>query len=176
MISMVKDFFTGKWSVYLAGLTFAFLFVFSLYVLNSPVGMSNAYLMISEYCEQFTYMRIPEELPLLDWQTGFLLGIIGGALAASIISGKWKIELFPGERKQKDFLASSALTPVQGLVGGFLVMLGLQLGGDSFLGQWAAAIQFSTGAWVFLICAFFTATLLSVIIYAVIMKDGGENK
>lgn len=143
-------FFTGKWSSYLSGACIAFLFVFALYVLNSPVGMTNAYLMISEYCRETINARAVKEPPFLDWQTGFLLGIFIGALITAAVSGNWRLRLIP-ESSGKGVVASAGVTAFTGFAGGFLVMLGLQLAGDSFMGQWAAAIQLSTAAWVFFI-------------------------
>ena len=150
---MIIRFFTGKWSPYLSGTLLAFLFVLSLYVLDSPTGMSDAYLMISEYgrstIEHRSFGReLIDRFPF-DWQTGFLIGIFCGGMAAAIAGGAWKFRIFPEGSSQQGLLASSGLSPLFGLAGGFLVMLGLQLAGDSFLGQWAAAIQLSAGAWIF---------------------------
>ena len=147
---MILKFFTGKWSAYLSGACIAILFVFALYVLNSPVGMSNAYLMISEYCQESINARAVTELPFLDWQTGFLLGILIGAAITAIVSGEWRLRFIP-ESTGRGVVASAGVTAFTGLAGGFLVMLGLQLAGDSFMGQWAAAIQLSTAAWVFFV-------------------------
>jgi hypothetical protein len=150
---MVLKFFTGKWSSYLSGACIALLFVFALYVLNSPVGMSNAYLMLSEYCKETINARAVKELPFLDWQTGFLLGIFIGAMVTAIVSGNWRLRLIP-DGGGRGVVASAGVTAFTGFVGGFLVMLGLQLAGDSFMGQWAAAIQLSTAAWVFFASVF----------------------
>jgi hypothetical protein len=147
---MILNFFTGKWSSYLAGACIAVLFVFALYVLNSPVGMSNAYLMISEYCRVSINAREVKELPFFDWQTGFLLGVLLGAAITAIVSGEWRLRFIP-DGKGRGVVASAGVTAFTGVAGGFLVMLGLQLAGDSFIGQWAAAIQLSTAAWVFFV-------------------------
>lgn len=155
---MIIKFFTGKWSPYLSGIVIAVLFITGLYLLDTPMGMSDAYLMISNYCEKSIRDRAVDKFPI-DWDTGFLAGIFIGALISSFAGGNWKLSIFPEDRASKGFLASTGLTPLQGLVGGFLVMLGLQLAGDSFLGQWAAAIQLSTGAWIF---------LFSIIVWGVI--------
>ena len=51
----------------------------------------------------------------------------------------------------------------------FVPMIGLQIAGDSFLGQWASAIQLSTGAWIFM----FSIVIWGVIFYGIInMKVG----
>lgn len=152
---MITSFFTGKWSPYLSGTLLAVLFVLSLYVLDSPTGLSDAYLMISEYgrvaiADRTFGRELLDRFPF-DWQTGFLIGICAGAMVAAILGGQWKFRIFPESSSQQGTLSSSGLSPLVGLAGGFLVMLGLQLAGDSFLGQWSAAIQLSAGAWIFFV-------------------------
>ncbi|NOY75842.1 MAG: YeeE/YedE family protein [Kiritimatiellaeota bacterium] len=174
---MILKFFTGKWSSYLAGACIAVLFVFALYVLNSPVGMSNAYLMISEYCRETINARTVKELPFLDWQTGFLLGIFIGAMITAIVSGNWRLRLIP-EGGGRGVVASAGVVAFTGFAGGFLVMLGLQLAGDSFMGQWAAAIQLSTAAWVFFATVFVFGIVFTAITSARRKSSGsgGEKK
>ncbi len=157
--------FTGNWPFFYTGCTIAFLFILSLYLLNTPVGMSEAYLMMSEYCGEVIKERNLEEWPLFDWQTGFLGGIFIGAFVAVLVNGEWKFEFFPEDRKNKGFFPAIFTSPIRGIVGGFMVMFGLQLAGDSFLGQWASAIQLSTGAWLFL-----SATLLSGVFASAVMS------
>ena len=169
----MTKFITGKWTFYVSGAAMAFLFVLTLYVLDTPAGMSDAYLMISEYCRDFIYKRRINELPMLDWQTGFLGGILIGAFTASIMCGEWKFRIFPEDRTKKGFAGFSFITPLEGIAGGFLVMLGLQLAGDSFLGQWAAAIQLSTGAWIFLVTALIFGLLIRFLIS---LGSGGGEK
>jgi len=152
---MITSFFTGKWSPYLAGALLAVLFVLSLYMLDSPAGMSEAYLMLSEYgrgaIEQRSLGReLLERFPF-DWQTGFLIGIALGALGAAVVGGQWKFRLFPENSSQQGLLASPGLSPLVGFCGGFMVMLGLQLAGDSLLGQWCATLQLAAGAWLFFV-------------------------
>ncbi len=143
---MIKTIFTGKWSVYFSGILFAVFFLLFLYVLDSPVGMGDAYLMISEYCEEAIENKYIERFPF-DWQTGFLLGLLGGGVIAAFVGGTWRLRLV----SSGDGEATGVFSPLKGLAGGFLVMLGLQIAGDSFLGHWASAMQLSTGSWLFLV-------------------------
>lgn len=167
---MITKLFTGKWSPYLAGSIIAFLFVLMLYILDSPVGMSNGYLMLSEYCQEAYHNRTIEEPPFLDWQTGFLGGILIGALIAALMSGEWKLRMMP-ESKGKNLFTSAGATVFFGLIGGFLVMLGLQLAGDSFIGQWAAAIQLSTGSWIFFLSILFWGVIFTLALAAKFAKS-----
>lgn len=172
---MITKLFTGKWSSYLAGSIIAFLFVLMLYILDSPVGMSDAYLMLSEYCQEAYHNRAIEEPPFLDWQTGFLGGILIGALIASLLGGDWKLRMMP-DTKGKGFLTSAGATVIFGLSGGFLVMLGLQLAGDSFIGQWASAIQLSTGAWIFFLSVLFWGVIFTLGLAAKLASSGPKTE
>ena len=113
---------------------------------------------------QFTiagrYEQDWDALPL-DWQLGLLLGIFLGALGTAALSGGYKPRISEGEGSVYRRLA---VTPVQGIIGGFLVMTGIQLSGDSVFGQFAAGIQLSGGAWVFLIAMAVSAILLACLL------------
>ena len=157
---MILKFFSNKWSIYTVGILIAFIFIIALYVLDTSVGMSQAYIMLSEYCKETIYNKTVSEPPFIDWQTGFIIGIFIGALLAAIISGDWKFEFVPGG-KMKKFFSSIGASIFIGALGGFFVMLGLQLSGDSFIGQWAAAMQYSTSAWFFFLSIFFWSILIT---------------
>lgn len=144
MIKMI----TGQWVYFIVAPMLAFLMLLTLYLLDAAVGMGDAYLVLSQYCGDVIKNRQLDKFPI-DWQTGFIGGmVIGGAIAA-IISGEWKFKLFP-EDGGGDFISASLITPIEGIGGGFLVMFGLQIGGDTLLGHWSSAMQLSTGAWLFL--------------------------
>ena len=172
---MITQIFTGKWSAYLSGTIIAFLFVLMLYVLNSPIGMSDAYLMLSEYCQESIHHRSILEPPFLDWQTGFLGGIVIGAFFAAILGGEWKLRMIP-ESEGKNFFASAGVTVLLGVSGGFLVMLGLQLAGDSFIGQWASVIQLSTGSWIFFISILVWGVIFTLILSIKLGNMGSKSE
>ncbi len=161
--------FTGKWSFYVNGTLLAVMIVFCLYLFDDTVGMSDGMVVISRYCERAAQEMMVEKPPPLDWQTGFLGGIVLGALAAAIMSGNWKIRFF--QEGASGIVIKSLDTILSGVIGGFLVMLGLQLAGDSFLGQWAAAMQLSGGAWVFLISCFVVAAGTAILLER--RREGG---
>jgi hypothetical protein len=167
---MITKIFTGKWSSYVSGAVIAFFFVLALYILNSPTGLSDAYIMISGYCEESLHARKVIEPPFLDWQTGFLIGIFIGAIIAAVVGGEWKLRMIP--ESGKSVIASAGTTVLTGLGGGFLVMLGLQIAGDSFLGQWAGAIQLSTGSWIFFASLIVWGTVFTAILSAKFGKSG----
>lgn len=153
---------SGKWSFYINGTLIAIFIVFSLYLFDDSLGMSDGMLAVSEFCTKSVQSGTLEAPPTLNWQLGLLGGVLIGALASAIISGTWKIQLVPSGTGG---IVSGIWKPiVQGIGGGFLVMLGLQIAGDSFWGQWAAAIQLSSGAWIFIITMFIVASTTSILI------------
>jgi Sulphur transport len=162
---------TGKWSFYLNGALLSGMIVLCLYLFQDTVGMNDGMIMISEYAGQ-TAEQVSEseeiDLPPLEWQTGFLGGIFIGALAASLMSGNWKIRFF--QDQESGIISKSLKTALYGLGGGFLVMLGLQLSGDSFLGQWSGALQLSGGSWIFLVSCFAVASGI-----VILLENRGES-
>jgi hypothetical protein len=75
----------------------------------------------------------------------------------------------------KGMIASAGITIITGVTGGFLVMLGLQVAGDSFLGQWAGAIQLSTSSWVFFASLLVWGVVFTAIIAAKLAKSTADN-
>jgi len=163
---------TGKWSFYINGTLIAIFIVLSLYLFDDTLGMSDGMLAVSEFCSQSVESGSIEAPPTLDWQLGLLGGILIVALASAIISGSWKIQLVP---KSSGGIVTKIWKPiVNGIGGGFLVMLGLQIAGDSFWGQWAAAIQLSSGAWIFIITMFIVAAVASILIGRYYENSNGD--
>jgi len=153
---------TGKWSFYVNGTMIAIFIVMSLYLFDDNLGLSDGMLAISDFCIESIDAGDLKAPPTLDWQLGLLGGVLIGALASAIISGSWKIEFAP---KDTGSIIAGIWKPiVQGIGGGFLVMLGLQIAGDSFWGQWVAAVQLSTGAWIFIISTFIVGALTAVLL------------
>jgi hypothetical protein len=166
------NFFKGKWSALISGFSISMLFILTLYVLNTPVGMSDAYLKISDYCRDSINMRrVAENFPF-DWQTAFLVGIAIGAVLASLAGGTWRLRIIPEDVKSKSgTMGAFGVSAIQSVAGGFLVMTGLQFAGDSFIGQWAAAMQLSTGAWIFI----FSFIIWGVVFSGVSRASGGKT-
>jgi Sulphur transport len=153
---------SGKWSFYINGTLIALFIMLSLYLFDDTLGMSDGMLAVSEFVRESTEAGEIKAPPTLNWQLGLLGGILIGALASAIISGSWKIQFAP---KDSGGIVAGIWKPiVQGIGGGFLVMLGLQIAGDSFWGQWAAAIQLSSGAWIFIITMFIVASAASILL------------
>jgi len=151
---------SASWPWYVSGPLLALLVILSLYVFNDPIGMGDAMTVVSEYCvESVENGRL--EVPPMDWQLGLLIGILVGALGAAALAGDLKPRFSEGEGGNAVSMGRMVLCS---LAGGFLVMTGMQLGGDSFLGQFSAAMQLSGAAWVFLIALAVSGCMLAVLL------------
>lgn len=167
----LKSFFSGGWSWWITGILLAISGVALLYLFDDYPGMSDGMLITAEFARRAAEEKSLSEAPPLNWQTGFLGGIFIGALACAFISGKWKPALM-SEGASGDWLTGSGKAIISGLAGGFLVMLGLQMSGDSFFGQWLSVIQVSAAAWIFM-TAFIATSVITAILLA--RRTGGDK-
>ena len=124
--------------------------------------------MASEHCVEGVTEQDWDALPL-DWQLGLLLGIILGAVGTAALSGWYKPSFSDGEGSVSRRVV---MKPLLGILGGFMMMTGIQLSGDSVFGQFAAGMQLSGGAWVFLIAMAVSAVLLACLLA---QRGGGKT-
>ena len=158
---------TKSWPFYISGSVLAFLTVLSLYMFNDSIGLGDAMTLASEHCVEGVTDQDWDALPL-DWQLGILLGIILGAVGTAALSGWYKPRFSDGEGS---VTRRVVLTPLLGILGGFMMMTGIQLSGDSVFGQFAAGMQLSGGAWIFLIAMAVSAVLLASLLA---QRGGGK--
>ncbi len=154
---------SGHWPFYISGPLLAVLIVLSLYLFNDTVGLGETFTMVSEYCVDSVESR-SLEAPPMDWQLGLLIGIFLGAAGAAAAGKEWKLRFRDGENWVK--------TIACGILGGYLVMSGIQLAGDSFLGQFAAAMQLAGAAWLFWIVTAAAGIVLSCLLA---QRAGGRS-
>lgn len=159
----LKSIVNSGWPWWFTGIVMAVFGVAMLWMFDDTPGMSDGMLQFAEFSRRAAEEKSVGRVPPLDWQTGFLGGIFIGALACAFITGKWKFALRP-EGGSGGFLAGAGKAVLAGFGGGFLVMLGLQMSGDSFFGQWISAMQISSGAWVFMAVFIASAVIASVLI------------
>ena len=147
------------WPFWVSGSALAFLTVLSLYLFNDSVGLGDAMTMASEHCVEGVTDQDWDALPL-DWQLGILLGIILGTIGTAALSGWYKPRFSDGEGS---VARRMVMTPLLGILGGFMMMTGIQLSGESVFGHFAAGLQLSGGAWIFLIAMAVSAVLLAAL-------------
>lgn len=156
----MRKFLTGKWSFWIGALYVALLINLGLYLFDAPLGMTEAYRYLSGYCFSALSNGKLESPSGIDWRTGFLLGVFGGGLLAALMTGMWKFQAKPSGCGKG--VSGYLLGMCRDIGGGFLVMFGLLISGDDFLGQWASAMQLSPGAWVFMVALFISGSMTAI--------------
>ncbi len=159
--------FTAKWPPWIAGPLLALLIVAALALFDDSVGLSGGMTALTEYADSTVARGRLAAAPSMDWQIAMLFGLFFGAIAGALSSGEFKLEFLDeggsaGERICRTVLAGSC--------GGFLLMLGVQLAGETVWGQWAAAIQLAGGGWTFL-----AGMLLAGCLLAILFERRGEG-
>jgi hypothetical protein len=121
------------WSPYLAGALSGVLSIFSVWVAGKYFGASTTFVrsagMIekiigSERVAQMSYFI--KEIPEVDWQWMFVLGILIGSLIASITSGTFLWKDVPN-MWEKRFGPSKFKRGIVAFVGGVIAMFGARL-------------------------------------------------
>ena len=159
--------FNSKWPFYIGGGVLVFAILLGLYLLDDSLGMNQGFAIIGEYCAE---SAAEEEFGTisLNYSLGLILGIILGVAVAAIFSGNFKFQLIANY--DSGITIRTFKTVFYGIIGGFLVMTGIQISGESIYGHFVSAIQMSAGAWIFL-----AAMLLSGGILAILLDNGGQS-
>ncbi len=143
---------TGKWPFVVNALMLVLLVLLGLYLFDDTLGFAGAFGELSVYAGSAVEKGgVPDSPPPLDWVIGMLGGVFLGGVSGALLNGSWKVAL--AFEEEKTFGWKLLKTIVFGILSGFLVMLGSLLAGEAFFGQFAAAMELSAGAWLFLIAA-----------------------
>ena len=136
-----------NWPFYVTGPLLALWIVLALSCFNDNIGLSEDLTAVGEYCDEAVANReIPQSLPEMIWSHLLLAGVIAGAALAAVAGRSFRLETTGSDGSG---LVSAATAALRGAAGGFLVMLGIQLAGESVWGETAAAIQLAPGGWLF---------------------------
>ena len=163
---MWKSIVSGVWSPWVAGVSIAFLFFIGLYVLDDKPGTSEVYANLSDYSQgAIEKKRVSvEDLPAWTWQTAFLAGIFLGAFVAAVAGKDWKLHLFPEDHVSKGAAFYSTFGLMVTFLGGFLVMAGLILAGESCLGLWNDCLALSILSFFFVVVMFVEAVIVGTVL------------
>jgi hypothetical protein len=151
---------TGRMSPWIAGVLMAFLFMLSLYFLNEPLGVLTSYkLLISEAQEIYNGV-----MPKLDGQELFIIGVFLGALLAAITGKGFKLLLFPEDHMSKGPSYYLTIGPALSFLGGFLVMAGLIIAGNTFFKLWSDSLGLYLIVAVFIIIVFIESVVIGTML------------
>ena len=165
-------FLKKKWLFWINSLLLIFMVLLGLYLFNDVIGFSGVFQAVFGYAQEAV---AEQEIPKVDWdwQICMLGGVFVGALCGALINGSWKI-IWAFEESQ-GFSAKSIGTVCWGVVSGFLVMLGAILSGEAFYGQFAAAVELSSGAWFFLAVALISGGITALFLERTGKSGGGKS-
>jgi uncharacterized protein len=121
------------WNPYIAGALTGLLLIFAAWVTGKYVGASTTFVRSAGYIERiFDAERVAQmeyfkkELPKIDWQFLFVLGIFFGALASSTTSRSFRWQAVPS-RWEERFGPAVPKRAVAAFIGGAIAMFGARL-------------------------------------------------
>jgi uncharacterized protein len=121
------------WSPYVAGALTGLLMVLSIWVTGKYFGASTTFVRAAGLVEkQFAQERVSRmdyfirELPKIDWQFLFVIGIFFGSLVAATTSGSFQARGVPPMWEQR-FGPSRAKRGIVAFLGGVVAMFGARL-------------------------------------------------
>jgi hypothetical protein len=121
------------WSPYLAGALSGILTVGSVYVAGKYLGASTTFVRSAGMIERlFTPARVAsleyfrKEMPIIDWQWMFVVGILVGAFLSAVTSGSFRLKAIP-DMWEKRFGGSRLKRGLVAFLGGVIAMFGARL-------------------------------------------------
>lgn len=121
------------WNPYIAGALTGLLLIFSVWFTGKYVGASTTFVRSAGYIEKvFNAERVAQmeyfkkELPKIDWQFLFVVGIFFGALISSTTSQSFRWQAVPS-RWQERFGPAIPKRAVAAFLGGAVAMFGARL-------------------------------------------------
>ena len=164
-----------KWSPYAAGIGIGILSWFTWLISSKPIGCSTSFARTAGMIEKlFRGKKVEGKLyyrevkPEIDWQWMFVLGIIGGALVSSLLSGDFGWQWIPGKWEMA-FGNNMWLRFFAALSGGTLLGFGARWAGGCTSGHGiSGTMQLAVSSWVSAICFFIGGIAMAHLIFNVI--------
>ena len=157
----------SAWNPYLAGALSGMVSIGSIYFVGKYLGASTSFVRTTGMIEQLFFpdrvAMMPyfmKELPVIDWQWMFVIGIAVGAFIAAMESGDFHIQLIPNMWKSRfgDGIKQRAIVA---FIGGIIAMFGARLADGCPRGHGlSGSLQLSVSSYIALIC-FFIGGLIS---------------
>jgi hypothetical protein len=125
----------GGWNPYLAGAFSGVVSILSVWVAGKYLGASTTFVKSAGMLEKiFTPERVAQmdyfrlEIPQVDWQWMFVVGIFFGALLASLTDGSYHLQAVP-DMWNREFGPSIGNRSLAAFGGGVIAMFGARLAG-----------------------------------------------
>ncbi len=172
---MRKD---GSWSPYLAGAMSGVVAIGSAWFVGKFFGASTTFVRTAGMIEKlFSPERVAQmayfikEVPMVDWQWMFVVGIAIGAFISAITSGGFQIKMVP-DMWEARFGSTIKPRAVTAFIGGIIAMFGARLADGCPSGHGLAGTsQLAVSGYIALAC-FFVGGLIS----ANLLYKGDDSK
>ena len=161
------------WTPYLMGAGIGVLSWAAFAVVDDPLGITTALSAIAGFAAMpfvgaeavWHNSYWAQNLPSISYGSLFLLGVILGALAASVSAGQFRIEAVPATWRRR-FGPSPAFRWAAAFVGGAVEMYGARLAGGCASGHGiSGTLQLALSSWAFTILMFATAVLFGTLLF-----------
>ncbi len=163
----------GRWNPYVVGAGIGVLSMLVFWLADKPLGISTALSQASGTCAavligwegvgQNAYWA--KHFPKWDYGMLFLAGTFLGALAASLLGGRFRIELVPTVWKER-FGPSVWKRMAGAIIGGVLVMYGARLAGGCTSGHGiSGSLQLAVGSWTFFLVMFAAGAATAFVLF-----------
>jgi len=166
------------WNPYIAGFLTGLLLIASVWFTGKYVGASTTFVRSTGFIEKvFDAERVgsmeyfKKEIPKIDWQFLFVIGIFVGSLIASTTSKTFRWQGVP-DMWQGRFGPGKAKRAIVAFIGGAVAMFGARLADGCPSGHGlSGSLQLAVSGYVSLICFFIGGVIVAGILY-----KGGEGK
>lgn len=167
------------WNPYLAGALSGFVSIGSVFFVGKYLGASTSFVKTTGMIEQmFSADRVSKmpyfmkEIPAIDWQWMFVLGIAIGAFSAARMSGDFKMQVLPDMWVEK-FGKDKQRRAIIAFVGGIIAMFGVRLADGCPSGHGlSGGLQLSASSYIALVCFFIGGVISANYLY----RKGGVKK
>lgn len=165
------------WNPYLAGALSGLVLILSVWITGKFFGTSTTFVKTAGMLEKiFSAERVArmayfmKEVPVIDWQWMFVLGIFIGSVIAAKTSGTFTWQAVP-DMWRKRFGSSVGKRAVVAFIGGVIGMFGARLADGCPSGHGlSGSAQLALSGFVSLICFFIGGALVARVLYR-----GGEQ-
>jgi uncharacterized protein len=174
-MSMKED---QRWSPYLAGALSGLVSIGSIWFVGKYLGASTTFVRTTGMLEKlFSPERVAnmpyflKEVPLIDWQWMFVIGIAIGAFFAAVSSGSFRLQAVPTMWQER---FGTAIVPraMVAFIGGIIAMFGARLADGCPSGHGlSGSLQLAVSGFIALACFFIGGLITANLLY----KGGGKH-
>jgi len=163
----------GSWNPYLAGALTGVVAVLSVLFTGKYFGASTSFVRTAGMIEKlFNPERVAQmeyfikETPKVEWQWMFVVGILLGALIASLTSGSFRLQAVPDMWQRRFGVKTGFGRFLTSFVGGAILLFGARLAGGCPSGHGLSGVMQLAGSGLgALICFFAGGMLVARLLY-----------